>query len=103
MIVSVLTRRTAIADAGEWDKRAARVLERVQKVLERQPGFTGIELRRGKGGELTEETRWQSMEDCQRYVRGGGAASVATIADALLPTAPYPNGRWVREMREEPG
>lgn len=101
MIVSVLKRKTAIADAEEWDKRAARLLERVRPLLERQGGFAGIELRRGDRGELTEETRWQSMDDCRRYVREGGAASVATIADALLPTAPYPNGRWLREQREE--
>jgi len=101
MIVSVLRRKTAIADAEEWDKRAARLLERVGPLLERQAGFAGIELRRGDRGELTEETRWQSMDDCRRYVREGGAASVATIADALLPTAPYPNGTWLREQREE--
>jgi hypothetical protein len=99
MIVSRLTRKTAISDAGEWDKRAARLLERVRPVLDRQPGFAGIDLRR-EGGSLIEETRWQSMEDCRRYIREGCAATVATIADALLPTAPYPNGAWLRETRE---
>ena len=100
MIVSRLTRKTAIADAGEWDKRAARLLERVRPFLERQPGFAGIELRRAPAGELVEETHWQSMDDCRRYVREGAAATVATMADALLPTAPYPNGAWLRETRE---
>ena len=101
MIVSKLTRKTAIVDAAEWDKRAARMLERVRPFLERQPGFAGIDLRRGERGELTEETRWHSPDDCRRYVRGGAAATVATMADALLPTAPYPNGAWLRETVEE--
>ena len=99
MVISILTRRTAIADAEEWDKRAARLMERLRPFLERQPGFDGIELSRGEGGALTETTRWASEEDCRRYVRGGGAAMAATISDGFLPTAPYPNGNWVREMR----
>ena len=101
MVVSVLTRKTAIADPEEWDRRAALFLERVRPLLERQPGFVDIELRRGEAGALTEETRWQTLADCQRYVRAGGAATVATMSDALLPTAPYPNGAWARETKEE--
>jgi len=101
MIVSRLSRKTAISDADEWDKRAGRLLERVRPFLERQPGFAGIEVRRGDGGALVEETRWRSPEDCRRYVRGGAAATVATMADALLPTAPYPNGAWLRETIDE--
>ena len=99
MIVSRLTRKTAISDPREWDKRAARLLERVRPVLDRQPGFAGIDLRR-EDVLLIEETRWRSMDDCQRYLREGCAATVATIADALLPTAPYPNGTWRRETIE---
>ena len=101
MIVSRLSRKTAISDADEWDKRAARLLERVRPFLERQPGFAGIEVRRGDGGALVEETRWRSMDDCRRYVREGAAATVATMADAILPTAPYPNGAWLRETIDE--
>lgn len=100
MIVSVLRRKTAIANPEEWDQRAARFLERVRPFLERQPGFAGIEVRRGEGGQMTEETRWASLPDCRRYIRDGAAATVATIADALLPTAPYPNGAWRRETHE---
>jgi hypothetical protein len=100
VVVSVLTRKTAIAEPEEWDRRAARLVERVQPFLERQPGFVSIEIRRSEGGELTEETRWQTLADCQHYVREGGAATVATMSDALLPTAPYPNGAWLRENRE---
>jgi heme-degrading monooxygenase HmoA len=102
MVVSVLRRKTAVRDAEEWEKRAARLLERLRPLLERQPGFAGIELRREDGG-LVEETRWQSMADCRSYLREGAAATAATIADGLLPTAPYPNGAWLRETREEAG
>jgi heme-degrading monooxygenase HmoA len=102
VIVSVLSRKTAVIDRAEWDQRAARLLERLRPLLERQPGFLGIDLQAGDGGALTETTRWQSLEDCQRYVRGGGAAMAATISDGFLPTAPYPNGAWLRETREEP-
>lgn len=100
MIVSILRRRTAIVDAEEWDKRAARLLERLRLLLERQPGFAGIELVRGESGALIETTRWQSPEDCQRYVRTGPAAMAATLSDGFLPTAPYPNGAWLRETQE---
>ncbi len=101
MVVSILTRKMVIRDAEECDKRVARLLERLRPLLERQAGFEGVELQRGDGGELTETTRWRSMEDCRRYVREGGAATAATISDAVLPTAPYPNGAWMRENREE--
>ena len=101
MIVSVLSRKTAISDPAEWDTRAERLLERLRPFLARQPGFADIELSRGDGGEMTEATHWRSMADCQRYVREGAAATAATMSDAVLPTAPYPNGTWRRETREE--
>ncbi len=101
MIVSVLSRKTATSDPAEWDTRAERLLERLRPFLERQPGFAGIELSHGEGGELTEATHWRSLADCQRYVREGAAATAATMSDALLPTAPYPNGAWRRETRED--
>ena len=102
MLVSVLRRKTAIQDPEEWGKRAARLLERLRPFRERPPGFAGIELRAGDGGALVEETRWQSPDDCRRYVREGAAAMAATMSDALLPTAPYPNGVWLRDTRDDP-
>lgn len=99
MVVSKLIRKTAIKDAEEFDKRAERYLSRVRPYLERQPGFEGVELVREDRG-LVETTRWATMDDCRRYVREGAAAMVATMADAALPTAPYPNGAWVRETEE---
>jgi heme-degrading monooxygenase HmoA len=94
---SLLRRKTAIADTGEWQQRADRLLERLRPLLERQPGFLGIEISRDQDGRLAELTRWASQDDCQHYIRGGGAATAATIADAILPTAPYPDGGWERE------
>ncbi len=101
MVLSVLKRKTAIQDPEEWDRRAEHLLERLRPYLQRQPGFSGIELSRDEHGELREVTHWRSQDDCRRYVRGGAAASAATMSDAFLPTAPYPNGNWVRETREE--
>ncbi len=102
MIVSVMRRRTAIGDAGEVERRAGRLLERLRPLLERQPGFVSLELLRDEGGRLAEVTRWRSAEECRRYVRGGAAAMAATISDGVLPTAPYPNGSWERETSQEP-
>jgi heme-degrading monooxygenase HmoA len=90
----------ALRQPDEWEQRASRFLERARSYLDRQPGFAGIELERDDQGRLVETTRWQSMQDCQRYVRGGAAATVATMADAALPTAQYPNGAWTRETSE---
>ena len=47
-------------------------------------------------GRIAQVTVWQSEADCRRYIREGAAATVATIEDAAVPTAPYPNGNWVR-------
>jgi len=99
MVISKLIRKTAISDPEEWTKRAERYLQRVRPLLEQQPGFQGIELAREDDG-LVETTRWESMDDCRRYVRESAAAMVATLADAALPTAPYPNGTWHRETSE---
>lgn len=101
MIVSALSRKTAIANQEEQGRRANRLLERLQPFLERQTGFAGMELQWGEDGYLTELTRWRTQEDCRRYVREGAAATAATMSDALLPTAPYPNGTWSRKTHEE--
>ena len=101
MIVSKLSRKTAITDAVEWEQRAARLLDQLRPYLERQSGFAGIDLSRDDEGRMTETTRWESPSDCRRYVRGGAAATAATMSDALLPTAPYPDGAWLRETSEE--
>lgn len=101
MITSTLTRTTTVTDADEFEKRAAGLTARLKPLLERQPGFVSREMRReGDGGGMVEETRWQSMDDCRAYLRNGGAAMAATMIDAFFPTAPYPNGNWVRANTE---
>jgi hypothetical protein len=54
--------------------------------------------RDGDGGAMVEVTAWESEDDVRRYLREGGAAMAATILDAFFPTAPYPDGTWVRSQ-----
>jgi heme-degrading monooxygenase HmoA len=104
MIASTLTRMTTVNDAAEFEKRAAALAQRLQPLLDRQPGFVSRELRRdGDGGAMVEITRWQTMDDCRAYLRNGGAAMAATMLDAFFPTAPYPNGSWLRANEEVTG
>ena len=51
-------------------------------------------------GAFAQITTWQSEDDCKRYVREGGAAKIATLEEAAIPTAPHPEGRWVRQTYE---
>jgi hypothetical protein len=103
VIESILRRKTTVTDPAEFDKRKQALTARLQPLFERQPGFGGHDLQRdGDGGAMVETTRWNSMDDCRAYLRNGGAAMAATILDAFLPTAPYPDGTWVRENVERP-
>jgi len=75
---------------------------RIAPLMQRQPGFVSREMRRdGDDGAMVEVTTWQTPDDCRSYLRNGGAAMVATMLDAFFPTAPYPNGNWVRENVEQ--
>ena len=102
MIVSILMRKTRIKDRGEWEKRLSGVLPRVTDVLKAEQGFASVEYSWGVegDGDMMQVTTWDTPEDCQRHVREGGAAGIATIEDAALPTAPFPNGAWVRKTFE---
>ncbi len=100
MIVHVMTRKVALRPE-EWDQRAETLRERLAPVFRKQPGFLGWDLlRTPDGAAMTEITRWDSLEHCRRYVREGGAALAATIMDAIIPTAPYPDGAWIRATYE---
>jgi heme-degrading monooxygenase HmoA len=104
MIVTTLTRTTVVADADEFEKRRAAVLARVVPYLERQPGFVAHELRRdGDLGGMVETTTWSAEGDCRAFLLGGAAAMAATWLDAFLPTAPYPNGNWLRTTADVAG
>jgi heme-degrading monooxygenase HmoA len=102
VIVSVLQRKTAIRDAEQWQQRADALFGRLRTLLERQDGFVDVELTRGDDGALAETTRWRSWDAYYGYLREGPAATAATIAEAFLPTAPYPNGNWTRSTHETP-
>jgi hypothetical protein len=70
--------------------------------MQGQPGFVSRDMRRdGDAGGMVEVTTWQTADDCRNYLRKGGAAMAATILDAFFPTAPYPDGNWVRETVEQ--
>ncbi len=102
MIVSVLTRKTRVSDRGQWESKLGSVFPRIKELLESQPGFAGVQYLWGidGDGEMAQITSWATLEDCRRYVRMGAAATVATIEDAALPTAPHPDGAWVRRTYE---
>ncbi len=95
---STLTRTTTITKPEDWDKRVTGLLARLEPYLQKQPGFVSHTLtKEGAGGAMTQTTTWATPDDCTNYIRGGAAAMAATWIDGFLPTAPYPNGNWVRE------
>lgn len=102
MIVSILTRKTRLTERSAWEASLAAVLPRIKAVLEAEPGFQSLQYLWGveEPGQIAQITTWDSLEDCRRYVRHGGAAMVATIEDAAVPTAPHPDGSWVRRTYE---
>ena len=104
MVISILMRRTAIQSREEWERRLERALPRVRAVLERQPGFVDVQYAWSceENGEMAVITRWRGQDACHTFVRGGGAALMATVEDAVLPTAAYPHGTWVRKTYEVP-
>jgi hypothetical protein len=94
-VTSRLERNTQVTSSDEWEKRRARLESVVKPLLEKQPGFRGVEIE-WSDGRLVETTTWDSEDNCRSYIRNGGAATVATYADQVIPTAAYPNGTWVR-------
>ena len=102
MVVTIVTRKTSVRDAGQWRSRLAEALPRITEVLTAEPGFVSLQYLWGAegDGEMGQITRWETLEDCRRYVREGGAATVAMYEDRALPTASYPDGAWVRRTFE---
>jgi hypothetical protein len=101
MIRSTLTRRTTVTDAAEFEKRSGALEQRLLPILQKQAGFVSYEMHRdGDGGGMVQTTSWQSDADCRAYLRNGASAMAATILDAFFPTAPYPEGNWVRNNVE---
>jgi hypothetical protein len=102
MILSILTRKTRITDRSQWQSALEAVLPRLTAVLESEAGFVSVEYlwSTDDTGAFAQITTWNSPDDCHSYVRGGGAATVATLEDAAIPTAAYPDGAWVRRSFE---
>ena len=99
MVTSILTRHTRLTERAVWEAALGTALPKIREVLEAAPGFVSVQYLWGtdEPGHIAQITTWQSGDDCQRYVREGSAAMVATIEDAVVPTAAYPNGSWVRQ------
>ncbi|MEX0682344.1 MAG: hypothetical protein WD904_09535 [Dehalococcoidia bacterium] len=102
MVLSILTRKTRIADRTQWQALVDGVLPKLMAVLEAEQGFVSIEYfwNIDEPGHFAQVTTWQSTDDCRSYVRNGAAATVATLEDAVIPTAPHPDGAWVRRNFE---
>lgn len=102
VIVSILTRKTRVKDRAQWQTQLAGVLSKIRQVLEAEPGFVSLQYAwsADEDGEIAQTTTWQTLDDCRRYVRRGGAATVSTIEEAAVPTAPHPDGAWVRKTYE---
>lgn len=92
-------RNTRLTEQAVWQAALGTVLPKIQQELAKAPGFVSVQYLWGEEpGRIAQITSWQSEDDCRQYVRGGGAATVATIEDAAVPTAAYPKGSWTREM-----
>jgi heme-degrading monooxygenase HmoA len=97
-----MTRRTAIKDRAQWEESLRRALPRLEALMRRAAGFESVHYLFGVEGDgsMAEVTRWRSRAEYDAYLRNGLAATAATILDAALPTAPYPDGNWARQSFE---
>src|SRR5919108_2700344 len=98
MVISILRRKSRVTDRSRWDEQLAAVLPKITAILENSSGFVSLQYAWDlhEEGAFAQITSWKTEDDCKRYVREGAAATVATIEEAALPTAPHPDGRWVR-------
>jgi heme-degrading monooxygenase HmoA len=102
MVVSILRRKSRLTDRARWESQLAGVLPKITAVLEKAPGFVSVQYAWDVNGEgeFAQITTWQTEDDCQRYVREGAAATIATLEEAAVPTALHPDGRWERQTYE---
>jgi len=102
MIVSILTRKARLKDRTQWEAQLAGALPRIRELLEAEPGFVSVEYlwSTDPDAAFAQITTWKTLADCQRYVRAGCAANVATIEEAAIATALHPDGAWVRRTFE---
>lgn len=102
MVISILTRKTRIKDRDLWEAALGKVLPKINGLLQGVAEFVSVQYAWGAedNGEFAQITTWKTLDGCRAYVRGGGAATVATLEDAAVPTASHPDGAWVRKTFE---
>jgi heme-degrading monooxygenase HmoA len=102
MVVSILRRKSRLTDRARWQSQLAGVLPKITGILEKSPGFVSVQYAWDVNdeGAFAQITTWRGEDDCRRYIREGSAATIATIEEAAVPTAPHPEGRWVRQTYE---
>ncbi len=102
MVISIVMRKAAVKDRGQWESRLAQAMAALKQVLAQQRGFVSVQYLWGadNDGEMAQITTWETLDDCLSYVREGGAATVAAYEDGALPTAPHPDGAWLRKTFE---
>jgi hypothetical protein len=99
MVKSILTRKTSVKERAQWQSRLDGVMPKLRAVMEAEQGFVSVEYVWGAqdDGEFAQITEWKTQEDCRRYVREGGAATVGALEDRAIPTASHPDGAWLRK------
>lgn len=102
MIISILTRKARTTDRPQWQALISGLLPQIEERLKSELGFVRVQYlwSADEDGLFAQITTWQTLADCHRYVREGGAATVATLEEAAIPTALHPNGAWVRHTYE---
>jgi len=102
MVISILRRKSRLTDRARWESQLADVLPKITGILEKCPGFVSFQYAWdvNEEGAFAQITTWRTEDECKRYVREGAAATIATIEEGALPTAPHPDGRWVRQTYE---
>ncbi|TMB65533.1 MAG: hypothetical protein E6J43_11885 [Chloroflexi bacterium] len=102
MVVSILRRKSRLTDRARSQSQLDSVLPKITGILQKSPGFVSVQYAWDVNdeGAFAQITSWRTEDDCKRYVREGTAATIATIEEAALPTAPHPDGRWVRQTYE---
>jgi hypothetical protein len=102
LVISIVTRKTSVRERGQWQSRLDAALPAIVETLKAEAGFVDLQYLWGAedDGLMGQVTRWRTLDDCRRHVREGGAATVALHEDRALPTAPFPDGAWVRRTFE---
>src|SRR3989304_3720398 len=92
MVISIVTRKTSVKDRAQWQSRLEAALPAILAVLKAERGFAGVEYLWGAqdDGTMGQVTRWQTLGDCLRYVRGGGGGGL--VARRLPPVPPGEGG-----------